>query len=219
VVEYLIAIRDAGVDVPEVLGRDAQGRQITEFVPGRLALDADPLTAPELTRVGAMVRAIHDASDTFRPAADAHWDVIIPAPGSELVCHNDLAPWNLIIGERWVFIDWDGAGPSTRLWDLAYAAQAFTLSDPEQDPPAAAANLAAFVDGYQADGTQRAALPATMHRRATAMHELLRASHRGQREPWASMYLNGHGQHWADAAAYVGAHHDVWAEALRHRDR
>ncbi len=215
VFDYMIAIRDAGVDVPAVLGRDEQGRQITEFVPGRLALDADPLTAAELNRVGAMVRAIHDASDTFRPAADAHWDVIIPAPGSELICHNDLAPWNLIIGERWVFIDWDGAGPSTRLWDLAYAAQAFTLSDPAREPAAAAANLAAFVDGYNADDAQRNALAATMSRRAAAMHELLRSSHDGGREPWASMYRNGHGRHWADVKAYVQQHQDAWAAALR----
>lgn len=73
VVEFMAAIRDAGVDVPEVFGRDEQGRQITEFVPGRLALDAGPLTHAELHRVGAMVRMIHDdrppQHKTSRPPA------------------------------------------------------------------------------------------------------------------------------------------------------
>lgn len=114
IVDFMAALRGAGVDVPEVLGRDEQGRQVTEFVPGPLALDAGPLTHAELHSVGIMVRQIHHASETYLLAADAWWATAIPAPGAELICHRDLAPWNLIIGDRWVFIDWDAAAPSTR---------------------------------------------------------------------------------------------------------
>ncbi|MCX6498120.1 MAG: phosphotransferase [Arthrobacter sp.] len=214
VFEFMTAVRRAGVDVPAVLGQDEQGRQITEFIPGRLALGADPLTRPELHRVGAMVRAIHDASESFVPPRDARWTVAIPSPGEELICHNDLAPWNLMTGDRWTFIDWDAAAPSTRLWDLAYAAQAFTLSDPNQVPEEAAQNLTAFVGGYDADRRMRGQLAEAMSQRAAAMYQLLESSHDSGREPWGSMYVAGHGDHWRAATQYAERHQDLWSKAL-----
>ena len=214
VFELMTAVRKAGVDVPAVLGRDEQGRQITEFIPGRLALESPRLTQAELRRVGAMVRAIHDASETFVPSPEAKWAGAIPAPGNNLVCHNDLAPWNLLIGDRWVFIDWDAAAPSTRLWDLAYAAQAFTLSDTTLTPERAAGNLVAFVDGYGAERGLREQLPEAMHQRAAAMHHLLESSHATGREPWGTMYVQGHGEHWRAATDYVHVHQKIWTAAL-----
>ena len=214
VLELMAAVGDAGVDVPAFLGRDERGRQMLEYVPGTLTLHTDPLAPAELGRVGGIVRAIHDACAGFVPRAQPHWASAIPAPGVELICHGDLAPWNLIIGERWVFIDWDGAGPSTRLWDLAYAAQAFTLNDPAASASDSAAYLAAFVTGYGADASLRAALPCAMAARAGAMHELLRSSHAAGVEPWASMYASGHGEHWARATRYVARHQEIWVSAL-----
>lgn len=215
VVAFIEALRAAAVDAPAPRGRDAEGRQVHEFVPGILAIDAPPLSPAELHRVGGMVRAIHDASARYSPPVDAIWETAIPAPGADLVCHNDLAPWNLLIGDRWVFIDWDASAPSTRLWDLAYSAQAFTLSDPARDPDHAAADLAAFVDGYGADERMRRLLPDAMAERTAAMYDLLRRSHAAGAEPWASMFTAGHGAHWSAADAYVRAHRDAWAAALR----
>lgn len=214
VTAFVRAVLAAGVDVPQPLGKDEDGRSVQEFVHGTRAMDLAPMALDDLTRVGSIVRAIHDASAEFIPPENATWESAIPAPGYELVCHNDLAPWNLIIGERWVFIDWDAAAPSTRLWDLAYATQAFTLNDPSQSPHAAARNLAAFVDGYGADEATRTALPAEMGRRAAAMHTLLKDAAPAGREPWASMYVNGHGAHWSAATRYVEAHQDIWLNAL-----
>ena len=127
---------------------------------------------------------------------------------------DDLAPWNLIVGERWVFIDWDAAAPSTRLWDLAYAAQAFTLSDVDRPTQDAAGDVAAFVDGYRADAALRDALPTVMHRRAAAMLELLRSGPETGREPWASMFASGHGDHRAAVTQYVAGNQSVWSDAL-----
>ena len=217
VTRFVRALRAAGVDVPELRGRDEQGRQVIEFVPGTPAIERMPLDADELRRVGSMIREIHDASAPYAPEADAVWRTAIPAPAAELVCHNDLAPWNLITGDRWVFIDWDAAAPSTRLWDTAYAAQAFTLNDTEKPPEVAALELAAFVDGYGADPEMRRHLPSAMAERASTMHDLLRTSGLTGHEPWASMFHDGHGAHWEAAARYVRTNRAVWATALAER--
>ena len=212
--EFMTAVRAAGVDVPAPLGRDDRGRQMIEFVPGRLAMREPTMTVRQLARVGALVRAIHDAAGDFTPTERPADDMLLPAPEHELMCHNDLAPWNLIVGDRWVFIDWDGAGPGSRLWDLAYSAQAFTLSDVHEPADHAATRLAAFVDGYRADRGLREQLPTAMAQRTQAMYQLLASSQLSGREPWASMYANGHGEHWSAASGYVALHRDVWARAL-----
>lgn len=216
VVEYMQALSERGVDVPRTLGRDAQGRRVVEFVPGPLAIEAGvELSEADLGRVGRLIRAIHDASQGLRPSGHPHWDLLLPVEDADLICHNDLAPWNLVVGPRWLFIDWDGAGPSTRLWDLAYAAQAFTLNDPGTAPVLAAQRLSALIDGYGAGVDLRGALPETMGHRAEAMHELLITSHRTGRLPWGRMFVEGHGAHWRAAADYVVAHRSIWAEALQ----
>lgn len=215
VIAYVEALRSAGIDAPKPLGRDDNGRQVQEFVPGVLAMDAGAFSRADLRRVGAMVRAIHDASANFTPPESAVWQSAIPAPAAEVICHNDLAPWNLIVGDRWVFVDWDAAAPSTRLWDLAYAAQAFALGDASRNEALAAGDLAAFVDGYAADHDLRMLLPQAMIDRTAAMLTLLRTSHETGVEPWATMFTSGHGAHWAAAHDYVQRHRRAWVGALR----
>ncbi len=210
---YMRALLARGIDLPEPLGRDQQGRLVLAWVPGVLAIDRAPLDLPLLRRVGALVRAIHDASADL-PVPDS-WEVLLPTAHPDLVCHHDLATWNLVIdGDRLVFIDWDGSGPSTRLWDLAYAAASFGDLLAAGEATEAAPRLAAFVDGYDADDLLRASLPAAMALRARAMHDFLRRSHEDGREPWATMYVEGHGRHWAEAAASIARHEQTWADVL-----
>ena len=225
--------------VPRVLGRDASGRQILEYVPGTSADALPPMTLEELGRLGRMVRSLHDASAGFVPPAGAVWDVAIPPDGADLVCHQDLAPWNLIrdggaatqpgltvgsaatqpgltVGgvERWTFIDWDAAAPGTRLWDLAYAAQTFAPLVGGGDPAVDGPRLRAVVDGYDLGGEDRRRLPAVLTARTRAMYDLLERGSRSGAVPWARLWDEGHGVHWGAAADYVEAHGPVWRRWL-----
>lgn len=180
---------------------------------GDLAMDGDRPDEALLRRIGALVRTIHDASVGL-PVPD-DWEVLIPVDRPNLLCHNDLATWYLATdGERLAFIDWDGAGPSTRLWDLAYAAISFGHLFPGEEADVAAGRLSSFLDGYGADDVLRAALPTTMAQRANAMHGFLRRSHESGREPCASMYVQGHGDHWGGTTTFIARHEQLWRRRI-----
>ncbi|MHA7984425.1 phosphotransferase [Rathayibacter sp. CAU 1779] len=190
--------------VPEPLGKDAQGRQVLEFIPGTEAMDELPLDAADVERVGASIRRLHEAASSFPRRDTDRWTTAMRRPGDELVCHNDLAPWNLIRSpERWTFIDWDGAGPTTAIADLAYAARAFAQLDQDHDLHHSIPLLRAFLDGYGASADDRAKLLPSMIERAEAMRDLLIDSIDTGVEPWTSMAVSGHGDYWTRAAAYL----------------
>lgn len=213
-IEYMASLRAQGIDVPGTHGRDEHGRLVLEYVPGTMAIDAAPLPDAMVQRVGRLVRSLHDASAPLGVPPD--WpDGILPAPHRELVCHNDLATWNLVIdADRMVFIDWDGAAPSSRLWDVAYAAISFAHLFPGADTVASARRLAAFLDGYDAGTDLRAALPDAMTQRSRAMYDLLRESHTSTGlQPWASMYVDGHGDHWRATTELIADHRATLVQA------
>jgi Ser/Thr protein kinase RdoA (MazF antagonist) len=200
---------------PRTLGRDDLGRHVLEFVPGQMADTLPSLTVAELLRLGGLIRELHDALARFRPPASARWQVAIPPDDDELVCHNDLAPWNLVRdGDRWVFIDWDGAGPGTRLWDLGYAAQTFVPLQAGGDATLDGPRLRVLADGYGLDECQRRAFPTAIAAHTRGMYELLRASSGTGKQPWGRLYAEGHGEHWRRAAEYVEAHGEHWTASL-----
>jgi Ser/Thr protein kinase RdoA (MazF antagonist) len=200
--------------VPRSFGRDEQGRHVLEYVPGELA-DGRSCRTDELVRVGRLIRELHDAMAGFVPPADAVWEVVLPADRHEQVCHHDLAPWNLVLGEdRWVFIDWDSAGPGSRMWDLGYAAHGFVPLRPDGSPEVDAPRLRAFVDAYGADEEQRRSFPRLTAAHTRAMADLLARSVVTGTQPWARLHAEGHGRYWSAATDYVERHEAVWAKAL-----
>jgi Ser/Thr protein kinase RdoA (MazF antagonist) len=204
-VEAVLAHLDGFPGAPRHFGRDDQGRQVIEYVPG--TLDDIPADERELRRAGRLIRDLHDALADFRPPPDARWDVVIPPDREDQVCHHDLAPWNLVRAEdRWVFIDWDGAGPGSHLWDLGYAAHGFVPLHPGGDPAVDGPRLRALADGYGLDADQRAELPALIAAHTRGMYDLLRTA---TAEPWTRLYAEGHGDHWGPAADYIERHLDT----------
>ncbi|WP_417217106.1 phosphotransferase [Arthrobacter sp.] len=200
---------------PRFHGVDGRGRQILDYVDGPLADTLAPMSLQELARVGRLIRDLHDATSTYVPAGDAMWSVAIAPDREEIICHHDLAPWNLVCGEAgWVFIDWDGAGPGSRLWDLGYAAHGFVPLRAGGDPGVDGMRLRALVEGYGLAAPDRRQLPWLIERHVRGMHDLLLDGHRTGRQPWARLYAEGHADHWLGAADYIAAHLHLWREAL-----
>jgi hypothetical protein len=201
---------------PRPLGLDERGREVLEFLPGDVPYPAHAeLLAPDaaLGRVGRLIRDLHDAVAEFVPPPDARWQQLIPADGADLIVHHDLAPWNLVVGQRWAFIDWDAAGPGTRLWDLAYSAHGFAFVD---RPPTLVATrrLRLLVDAYELDQSQRRDLLALLGPRTWSMHDFLAAQAAVGTQPWTRLWRQGFGNAWRDNANYVERHAADWERAL-----
>ena len=205
---------------PRPLGIDDRGREVLSFVPGTVPWpDRFDLLEPRqrLVKTAALIRGFHDAVTGFVPPAGARWQVLIPAEGScDIIAHHDLAPWNLVIGRRWAFIDWDLAAPGTRLWDLAYAAHGFVplSANPRWQRPDAGSRLRVFADAYGLDEAQRRELVPMLARRTRAMYRFLAGQAAAGVQPWAGLWAAGHGQAWRADADYTEAHEPTWAAAL-----
>lgn len=207
--------REGFTGAPRALGRDERGRQVLEYVPGPIGDALAPMSGAELRRVGRLIRELHEAAATFTPPRGARWDVVIPPDRTDLVCHHDLAPWNLVRGrDRWVFIDWDNAGPGSRMWDLAYAAHGFVPLHPGGDPGHDAPRLRALAEGYGCDAAQRRELAELLAPRIRSMYDLLEEGAATGRQPWARLHAEGHADHWGRAAEYAEHHLSRWRAAL-----
>jgi Phosphotransferase enzyme family len=161
-------VRDQGFDLgPEPLGVDQLGREILTYIPGTTVGWSVPW--PEVIRsddllaqVGRATARYHRAVASFRPPGTVPWQSGAAALGeSEIVCHNDIAPYNVVLaGRRLVgIIDWDLAGPGTARSDLAFVAwQWVPLHGPYvarhlgwEAPPDRARRLRLLLDAYGLD--------------------------------------------------------------------
>jgi aminoglycoside phosphotransferase (APT) family kinase protein len=123
---------------PAYLSRDEDaGTETLSFVAGQAG--TYPLTAEQrsdqaLVNVARAIRVMHDATAGITAPEPGRWQcrAVIPAE-VDCIGHNDLGPYNMVFdGSRVAgIIDWDFAGPSSRAWDLCYAAHRFVpLSAP-----------------------------------------------------------------------------------------
>ena len=125
-------LENAKFEAPRVRGLDEKGREVLEYVDG----DAHPgwpdpvpdwvMGEENLAAAARLLRGYHDLVEAFEPPAGARWRLVAPT-APEVICHNDWAPWNALFRDRRlaVMLDWDMAGPGTRLWDIANSAYAW----------------------------------------------------------------------------------------------
>jgi Phosphotransferase enzyme family len=217
----LTHIRAAGFDgAPEPLGLDGKGREVLRFIPGPIAWgDGFRLLQPagSLARAGRLIRDFHDAVAGFVPPAGAQWQVNVRPDRAEIIAHHDLAPWNLVAGDRWAFIDWDMAAPGSRLWDLAWASLGFVplSADPELQAPDPGRRLRILIDAYGLDDDrERENLAAMLGPRARAMHGFLADRAARNVHPWVRLWREGHGEAWRSNADYIDERLALWRDAL-----
>jgi Phosphotransferase enzyme family len=187
---------------PRPLGNDEDGREVLTYIPGEIA-HPRLLENAELEGVAGLIREYHAKVGSFRASPHASWatDGQDPSTAHELVCHNDLAPWNLVVGKggELAFIDWDLAAPGRRLWDLALAACTFVPMY-----PSAARQLERFrifCDVYSLEANDRVELLDVTAQRIRRMWQVLVDN--ADRDPYARLVRDGHAEFWQAAEAHV----------------
>ncbi|MFN8472382.1 MAG: phosphotransferase [Anaerolineae bacterium] len=197
---------------PRVLGFDARSREILTFIPGEtIPPSLDGYRSDEmLGAVAALLRRCHDATSDFRPSAAAAWRDGVGAPGvTEVMCHNDIAPWNTVVrdGQPVAFIDWDFAAPGRRIWDVAYALWRFAPLYPNQtygSLPERARRMRLFCDAYGLED----------RRGLTAVIEWRQAVHYSTLAAWADagvpvferLWREGHGEAMLRDLSWMRSH-------------
>ncbi|SNS74105.1 Ser/Thr protein kinase RdoA involved in Cpx stress response, MazF antagonist [Geodermatophilus pulveris] len=196
--DHLAAVGFDGA--PRVLGTDRQGREVLGYIPGTAVTPPYPdwaLTDAALRSVARLLADYHRAVAGFDPTPHS-WPQPPPDPyAGELVGHNDLNLDNVVFrgGRAVALIDFDLAGPGSRLWDVACAARQWapvrpdaTVRDARQGQ--GLRRLRVFADAYGLTGAERAALPAAIQQNQEwfggVVERYAAAGHAGFLEYWRS---------------------------------
>ena len=204
---------------PRARGLDDTGREVLTYVAGRTGpASLEGLRSDEvLVAVARLVRRYHNAVAGFRPPPDAAWRFIVGAPHTgELICHNDLGPWNIVFdGARPVaLIDWDFAAPAPRVWDIAYTLWRFVPlygGGAFGEPAEHARRMRLFCDAYGL--AERQGLLDVVERRQQALHDTLVAWGQAGVPGFAEMLRDGHADGIRGDIAYLRDNRSV-LEAL-----
>ena len=205
---------------PEPLGFDERGREILSYTPGTVVGWTPPwseeIRSDDLLRqVGRATARLHSAVEDFRPSGIVPWQSGPAELGaSELVCHHDLAPYNCVIddGRLVQIIDWDMAGPGTRVSELAFVAWQWVPLhgpfitevlgwDPSLDR---ARRLRLLLDTYGLEdrsGFVRAVVARIRHNRAVMLRRA------GEGDPaYQSLVAQGHVAGMDEALSFLAVH-------------
>jgi len=150
---------------PRFLGVDPQGREVLTYLPGTTPVRPYPdwaLTDEALVSVAGLLRAYHRAVAGFDPTPYT-WPLSPPeAYTGELVSHNDPNLDNIVFrdGRAVALIDFDLAGPGSRLWDVACAGRLWAPLRPDASVHdsrrgRAFERLRLFIDSYGLQDSDR----------------------------------------------------------------
>lgn len=216
----LAHLEERGIPAPRALGIDERGREILSFIDGVVIWPdhVDRLSGDDaLESVGHSIRRLHDALADF-PHGRRVWGTRAadPSGSTELLCHNDLGPWNLIQADGdWVYFDWDLCAPGRRSWDvsLALITTAGLMGDSGEGLSATLSRIRAFVRGYGVDAFPTDSLEVAIERCGIEAAMIERDAAAG--DPVARRLLaEGHVETWRAAEQYIARNLPEWQAAL-----
>jgi hypothetical protein len=205
-------------NAPRLIRHDDQHEWLS-FMPGQ-SLPADlprHRTPGFIEQVGALVRRYHEAMATFEYDERLEWPPSISSdPEPDTICHNDIAPWNLVVDDAGAIaglIDWDLVRPGKRIWDLAYAAWRFGVIGGDEPGLGSVGERADrirwLLDGYGLPMTERSGFVATMRRREREGFDVVEILGAQGVRGYATLYEKG-AHHWGLPARYwLDAHHHL----------
>ena len=164
---------------PRFLGLDELGREMLTFLPSDLPADANGFSDDQLATAAALLRKLHDATESFAPVQEK---------GAEVLCHNDWTPANTVFRGTvpYGMIDFDTVAPGTRLWDVSYSAWTWLdLGDPAYSPEEQLRRLTLFCAGYGHKSCTVAHLAAYMPTRQAGRARWARDRNMREGEAWA----------------------------------
>lgn len=156
-----------GLNVPQVLPADEQGRDVLSYIEGE-QVHPNKWTDEGLAAVGRMVAQLHCAAQDFIPDPSATWNSWCLRELGKPNCfsHGDIAPWNVITDHNLpiALIDWEFAGPIDPMVELARVCWLFPqLCDDEigmlydlPDPAHRARQVRLILDAYGVKEAHRA---------------------------------------------------------------
>ncbi|MCU1600349.1 MAG: kinase [Frankiales bacterium] len=208
-----------GFPAPRSRGYAGERERVT-YIPGPVVHPDhwDLLTSdPALAAVFGRIRDLHAALGPHTPAAGARWHAVgaDPSEAAEMLCHNDLGPWNLVLSdEGWVFIDWDLLAPGRRDWELAWALMTLIPINPEFGLAVTDVGRR-FAVALSAYGVPRSEWPGVMdvvvERVRWAESSIREGAARGD-EPWVTLLATGHADVWHNAVLHAEEHHQAWLD-------
>ena len=217
-------LEKTGFEAPRVLGMDEQGREILGYIPGEsyagggtVAVSDGVLDEEHLLDAARLLRQYHDVVADFSPPSDAQWRIVAPTR-HEIICHNDWSPWNALFreGRLTVMLDWDLAGPGSRVWDVGAAAacwvtltsgaQLFTVAERAQ-------RLRMFCDAYGLE--DRSELLTTIQLRTDHVARFIEARARSREPGFTTLMAWNTPALMDNDIAYLDEHRATFERALR----
>jgi Phosphotransferase enzyme family len=213
---------------PRFLGFDEHGREVLSYIPGEAVIPPYPdwaLTDEALVSVAALLRRYHDAVASF-DGRGVEWPAPVPeAFRGGLVSHNDPNLDNVIFagGRAVALIDFDLAGPGSRIWDVACAARLWAPLRDEADTPQelrgrTLARLRTFADAYGLPAQDRPRVVEAMVDAHEWCYDVVRKAVANGHETFGALWLGGGRLRAERTRTWLAEHGAQMRAALRGSD-